>query len=236
MDTNGTAAQGLNIYKQPEIPDFENLGAVFTCRLLTTADNSCIINNNSNAEIREIKNRINEYWRFERQSDGTYTIKSLSNGKYLDVDKNGDSDGLNIYTYEYTGARNQRWYIRKKGNEYNLIPKCAPYSALDINKNEYKVGTNIQLWSQNQSNAQKLKIQFATPNYLLGDADGDGEVTIIDVTKIQRILANNSVDSFNEAAADVDSDGELTIIDATWIQRHLAGFDIPYLIGKGISE
>ena len=70
----------------------------------------------------------------------------------------------------------------------------------------------------------------------LGDADGDGEVTIIDVTTIQRKLINIPVSSFNEVAADADIDGELTIIDATWIQRHLAGFNIPYPIGKTFSE
>ena len=233
---NMSSAQGLNIYKQPDVPNFDNLGEIFTCKMRTVIDNRCIINNNTNAEIGESKNNINEYWIFERKNDGTYTIKSLSNGKYLDVDKNGNSDGLNIYTYEYTGANNQRWYIRKAGITYNLIPKCAPHSALDINENEYEVGTNIQLWSQNQSDAQRFSIYFATPNYLLGDADGDGVITIMDATVIQRYVASYTVKNPKtvELCGDVTGDG-LDIVDATCIQRYLADFTVPYSIGEPIT-
>ena len=56
---------------------------------------------------------------------------------------------------------------------------------------------------------------------LIGDADGDGEVTILDATAIQRDLANLPNASFDEAAADTDSDGGITILDATMIQRYL---------------
>ncbi|MBU5473656.1 alpha/beta hydrolase-fold protein [Roseburia sp. MSJ-14] len=59
---------------------------------------------------------------------------------------------------------------------------------------------------------------------LYGDADGDDDVTILDVTTIQRALAG--VIQFDEDArmrGDVDADDELTILDATMIQRYLVG-------------
>lgn len=59
---------------------------------------------------------------------------------------------------------------------------------------------------------------------LYGDADGDGAVTVLDVTAIQRHLIQMS--SLKEAdlqAAMVSGDKTLSIIDATWIQRYLAG-------------
>lgn len=68
-----------------------------------------------------------------------------------------------------------------------------------------------------------------------GDADGDGTLTILDATAIQRKLAELSVKSFNESAADVDGDG-LNITDATSIQRKLAEFPDPYRIGEIISD
>ena len=70
---------------------------------------------------------------------------------------------------------------------------------------------------------------------LKGDADGDGEVIILDATAIQRTLASLPVDSFNEIAADVDGDGEVTIIDATFIQRWLANLPCPDGIGQPIT-
>ncbi len=56
---------------------------------------------------------------------------------------------------------------------------------------------------------------------IIGDVDGDGEVTIIDVTCIQRHLVDIPVKAYNEAAADADGDGIVTIFDATLIQRLL---------------
>ena len=58
----------------------------------------------------------------------------------------------------------------------------------------------------------------------LGDTDGDGEVTILDATNIQRWLAGMIADSeIYLDASDTDGDGEVTILDATRIQRLLAG-------------
>ena len=70
---------------------------------------------------------------------------------------------------------------------------------------------------------------------VLGDADGDGTVTIFDATAIQRHLAELSEDLLIEAAADTDGDGSVTIFDATAIQRFLAEMDHPEGIGEPIA-
>ena len=70
---------------------------------------------------------------------------------------------------------------------------------------------------------------------ILGDVDGDGEVTIIDATAIQRTLASLPVSSFEQKSADTDGDGEVTILDATAIQRHLADLSANENIGKPIT-
>ena len=67
---------------------------------------------------------------------------------------------------------------------------------------------------------------------ILGDADGDGEVTVLDATAIQRTLASFEVDPFVGAAADTDGDGEVTILDATYIQKYLASMSCPEGIGQ----
>jgi len=61
-------------------------------------------------------------------------------------------------------------------------------------------------------------------SYMRGDADGDGDITIVDVTFIQRYdLGIPLGNSINERNADADLDGSVTIVDATMIQRHLLG-------------
>ena len=67
---------------------------------------------------------------------------------------------------------------------------------------------------------------------ILGDADGDGVVTVLDATTIQKKLASISVPIYIEVAADVDGDKVVNVLDATYIQKHLAHMDIPFEIGK----
>ena len=58
----------------------------------------------------------------------------------------------------------------------------------------------------------------------LGDADDDGDISILDVTFIQRFEAGIALPTpLNRLNADADGDGEVTIIDATLIQRYVAG-------------
>lgn len=76
---------------------------------------------------------------------------------------------------------------------------------------------------------------------LYGDTDGDGDVTIMDATKIQRHLAE--LETLGEGAIRrgmVRGEDELTIMDATCIQRYLAelidrfpaGETLPAVSGK----
>jgi len=59
--------------------------------------------------------------------------------------------------------------------------------------------------------------------YLRGDYDGDGEITILDATKAQRVLAElDPRDDDFLAKVDADGDGELQIVDATRIQCFIA--------------
>ena len=70
--------------------------------------------------------------------------------------------------------------------------------------------------------------------YVIGDANSDGTVSIMDATAIQQKLAYLSITTFDEQAADVNNDG-LNIIDATAIQLYLAHYDNPYNIGEFLA-
>lgn len=70
---------------------------------------------------------------------------------------------------------------------------------------------------------------------LLGDADCDGSVTIIDATVIQFYMAEVEAEVFDEARADADLDGSVTVLDATSVQRWLNGMYEDSGIGKPIA-
>ena len=72
---------------------------------------------------------------------------------------------------------------------------------------------------------------------ILGDVDGDGSVTIIDATYIQRKLAElPNQSAFVDAASDADGDHALSITDATFIQRWLADLPSNDDIGKPVVK
>ncbi len=118
------------------------------------------------------------------------------------------------------------------------IPSCVNYIGeyafgyvYDKEDYEYKkiVGFTIYGYSGSEAENYANENDFPfislgdAPTPLLGDVDGDGEVTIDDVTLIQMDLANISKLSDNQLKlAEVNGDGEVTIDDVTTIQMFLA--------------
>lgn len=88
--------------------------------------------------------------------------------------------------------------------------------------------------------AVSATLQFAATEkqgYILGDADGDGEVTVIDATYVQRFATKVKVPIKEETLmnGDVDFDDDLTVVDATFIQRFSTRVKTPYPIGELIE-
>ncbi len=120
----------------------------------------------------------------------------------------------------------------------------------DAETQKMVVDTTVTRYSQNftdmynyaadwmLSRAAWLSEQYApnyTPSPLLGDANGDREIDIIDVTWIQREAAEMETEKpIVFIAADVDGDGEIAIPDATHIQRYEADMPVVLRIGKPI--
>lgn len=71
---------------------------------------------------------------------------------------------------------------------------------------------------------------------LRGDANGDGEVDILDATHIQRWLVglDKPTSGIIEVLGDADGDGSTSILDATCIQRYLAGFQNDHRVDRPI--
>lgn len=76
----------------------------------------------------------------------------------------------------------------------------------------------------------------AAGEYIRGDANGDGFVTIGDVTVVQRVIADVEPDETGMIALRGDTDGnDLDINDALNIQRYLAEFENIYNIGERVA-
>ena len=72
--------------------------------------------------------------------------------------------------------------------------------------------------------------------YMLGDADGDGKITILDSTVIQRYLAGIISEEYIDLVAGDITKGGVDITDATYIQRHLVSLKTSYAIGEQFNR
>ena len=118
------------------------------------------------------------------------------------------------------------------GGKITLVYDNGATGTIDITSEmltEYDVTSgenqNITLTYGGLSVSFVAKITTIPKNekMLLGDIDGDGKVTIIDATYIQRHIAQLTTIPENRiACADTDKDGKVSIIDATMIQRFIA--------------
>ena len=129
----------------------------------------------------------------------------------------------------------------------NLSKVEIPDSVTTIHEDAFRDSDNVVIYAKRDSYAiafakahdiPYVETDYKTVTYIIGDADDDGEVTILDATKIQRVLVDLDQDSDGMIAlrghTDPDDD-ELNIMDATRIQRWLVNFEVDANFGEEVT-
>ena len=133
-------------------------------------------------------------------------------------------NSISIKWTSYGYSWNKRLYYSYKAQ----LPPGDYTATVEVNPNH----TVPEALYFNNTKSVDFKV---TGNQLLGDADGDGEITIFDVSQIQRVLAGlkNPTASIKKLG-DVDQNGDLDAVDTTLLQRWLIGLDQELTIGKKV--
>ena len=121
----------------------------------------------------------------------------------------------------------------------SLTKAVIPNSVTEIADDAFDGADSVVIYANHDAysieyaaahNIPYVLLDELTLSYCFGDADGDGAVTIIDATRIQRVLADLEPDEDGMSALRghvcFDLDGELSILDATRIQRWLADYTV----------
>ena len=96
--------------------------------------------------------------------------------------------------------------------EVGELVKVKDYTIVGVK------GTEAERYAKDNGFAFRTK-----GGYILGDADGDGVITVMDVTAVQKHIAEiNILTGDRFLAADVNRDGVVDISDATLIQKYVA--------------
>ena len=124
----------------------------------------------------------------------------------------------------------------------SLVKITIPESVTTIAEDAFVGSDNVVIYCYKDSAAhvyaESKGIEYVllepVETYLLGDVDGDNQVTIMDPTCLQLLLAHFIADEDGRMfiRSDIDHDGLNSIMDATCIQRYIAQFEDGTDIGK----
>ncbi len=136
---------------------------------------------------------------------GNYLIRNVKSGKCLAVGAEALHNGMNVKQYHYLGTSYQQWYLGNTGNGYKIRTRRGPQTHfIDINEGKMVNGQNVQLYEENNTEAQKFTLTKLDGNYTIAtSSNGVREETLV---------ANNKPSETEE-----DTDVELNInkIDGT---------------------
>ena len=127
---------------------YHNLGSEFVANINDVKVGKPLKSVNGNVELGTASGSLNEKWYFTRQADGSYFIQSLSDNNYVTVSGGGSKNGTNIITSKYTGGNEQRWFVYPYNNKFELVPKCAMSSRMNLSGGSTNGKTNIALWQE----------------------------------------------------------------------------------------
>ena len=165
-DSNNTDAQKWTIKKNSD----GTYSLVSKCNNLYMDVNDGIASNSRNVQVyggngtkaqkfkfEKVADSINYSEKAEKTiSDGTYTIKSAINDKFvLDIDNASKSNGANVQIYQSNGTNAQKFKVKYLNNGYYTIESVNSGKVLDVDNAGKNQGTNVQQYGANNTDAQK---------------------------------------------------------------------------------
>ncbi len=85
--------------------------------------------------------------------------------------------------------------------------------------------------------AMMMSVSVYAESCILGDVDGDGEISITDATVIQRYTVGIKTPvAVTSSVADIDGDHAVTVMDASHLQRWMVNVSDSYPIAKPVYE
>lgn len=118
--------------------------------------------NGANVQLWDNNGINGQIWKFVEESEGVYRIKNAYSNKYLSPDSSHkNEEGCNVLQLSSNGRDDQLWRAEVYNNKLMLINVHSNY-VLDCYGGYADNGTNIQVWSRNNSKAQLFELRPET--------------------------------------------------------------------------
>lgn len=117
-------------------------------------------NDGTNIGIWDYHGRNNQKWEIKRESDGYYSLKNPTNGKYLDLNGAIAQNGRNIALWGKTDSCAQRWKIYQTPDNYLTFESaCMSGMVMDVFGGEASKGANVGVWIAHNKPNQKWTLR-----------------------------------------------------------------------------
>lgn len=105
-------------------------------------------------------------------AEGSYTLKNVGTGKYLNVYGNKNANNTNIDVYSKDNTNGQDFKIYKYGESYALNPLCSSTGrVVNVYAENAKSGNNVCLWDRTNHSTQLWKFDKVDGGYVIRSAN-----------------------------------------------------------------
>lgn len=117
----------------------------------------------ANVQLYSLNRTNAQKWKITHDSTGYVSFQNIGSGMYLTASGSGRT--ANVYQQRQTNDYNQKWIVMFDNNQnLRIVSALNSTMVLDVKDGKIRRCSNIQLYTSNNSNAQKWVFEYINTN------------------------------------------------------------------------
>lgn len=158
----------------------------------------------------------------ENQAPSDFDLSTSANTRVIISEKGGEQYPGRTDTPISLNGSSKAFSLTKAGTweDTTLTPTKVEIEATDVTKGSAAEPTTKPVPSTQPTTAQPAT--EPSGNAVYGDVNGDGDITVVDATLVQKhVVQFETLSADKQILADVNEDNTISVVDATLIQKYI---------------
>lgn len=158
----------------------------------------------------------------ENQAASDFDLSTSANTRVIISEKGGEQYPGRTDTPISLNGSSKAFSLTKAGTweDTTLTPTKVEIEATDVTKGSAAEPTTKPVPSTQPTTAQPAT--DPSGNAVYGDVNGDGDITVVDATLVQKhVVQLETLSADKQILADVNEDNTISVVDATLIQKYI---------------
>lgn len=158
----------------------------------------------------------------ENQAASDFDLSTSANTRVIISEKGGEQYPGRTDTPISLNGSSKAFSLTKAGTweDTTLTPTKVEIEATDVTKGSAAEPTTKPVPSTQPTTAQPAT--EPSGNAVYGDVNGDGDITVVDATLVQKhVVQLETLSADKQILADVNGDNTISVVDATLIQKYI---------------